>query len=230
MQNRIIGILGRKGSGKSCMLRQVVAEVCRLLVFDPLCEHGEICPNRLDSIERLVAFLRWTRGKPVWRAHFVPHGDLYDQFDLFCRWVYHRGGMTLAIEEVPMFVHPNWAPMGFSEILRLGRHRQINMVWTAQRAAEVARQVTACTDVFVLFSQTEARDLDALAQRCGPEIAVKVARLGLHDYLVWDVVARRELVPSGSNWFERVRTCSHKFMSVRSERKRGGVDLQDGGV
>jgi len=219
MQNRIIGILGRKGSGKSCALRRVVAQVRRLLVFDPLCEHAEICPNRLDSIDRLAAFLRWTRGRSVWRAHFVPHGDLREQFDLFCKWAYHRGSLTLAIEEVPMMVHPNWAPAGFSEVLRLGRHRRVNVVWTAQRAAEVARQVTACTDVWVLFSQTEGRDLDALAERCGPEIAAKVARLGMHDYLVWDVIARAERhCPLEELCFERIEPAS-KFKVIAGGRE-----------
>jgi hypothetical protein len=190
MQNRIIGILGRKGSGKSCALRELVAEVPRLLIWDPMCEHGSLCPNRLDNLQRLVAFLHWSRGKSVWRAHYVPHGDLVEEFDLVAKWVYRYGRMVLAVEEVPMVCQPNWVPPGFDHIIRLGRHRRIDVVWTGQRAAEIARRLTAATDVFVLFAQTEARDLEALADRCGVEVAAQVSRLGLHDRLVWDVLNR----------------------------------------
>jgi hypothetical protein len=89
-----------------------------------------------------------------------------------------------------MVCQPNWVPPGFDHIIRLGRHRRIDVVWTGQRAAEIARRLTAATDVFVLFAQTEARDLEALADRCGVEVAAQVSRLGLHDRLVWDVLNR----------------------------------------
>jgi hypothetical protein len=190
MQNRIIGVLGRKGSGKSCALRELVAHAPRLLVWDPMAEHGGLCRNRLESIQRLVAFLHWTRGKSVWTAHYVPHHDLAEEFNLLAGWVYRYGRMVLAVEEVPMISQPNWVPPEFDRIIRLGRHRRIDLVWTGQRAAEIARRLTAATDVFVFYAQTEARDLEALADRCGAEVAAEVSRLGLHDRVVWDVLNR----------------------------------------
>ncbi len=83
------------------------------------------------------------------------------------------------------------------KLIRTGRHRQIDITWTAQRASECARTLTSLTDEFVLFSQTEPRDLDAIAARCGDEVARKVAELGRHDYITWDVGARRLLEHSG---------------------------------
>jgi hypothetical protein len=44
-----------------------------------------------------------------------------------------------------------------------------------------------------LFSSTEPRDLDAIADRCGIAVAEKVSRLPLHGFIVWDVIARKEL-------------------------------------
>ena len=54
--------------------------------------------------------------------------------------------------------------------------------------AEVSRRITSATDRFVLFAHTEPRDLDAIADRCGREVAERVARLPLHGKLVWDAV------------------------------------------
>jgi len=190
VQNRIVGILGRKGSGKSCALRELVARAPRLVVWDPMAEHGALCLNHLESIQRLVRFLHWSRGRSSWSANYVPHHDLAEEFNLFAGWIYRYGRMLVAVEEVPMISQPNWVPPEFDRLIRLGRHRQIDLVWTGQRAAEIARRLTAATDVFVLYAQTEARDLDALADRCGAEVAEKVSRLGLHGRLVFDVLGR----------------------------------------
>jgi ABC-type cobalamin/Fe3+-siderophores transport system ATPase subunit len=39
LQNRIVAIIGRKGSGKSTMLAERLKTADRLVVFDPLSEH-----------------------------------------------------------------------------------------------------------------------------------------------------------------------------------------------
>ena len=39
LQNRIVAVIGRKGSGKSTMLAERLKTVDRLVVFDPLGEH-----------------------------------------------------------------------------------------------------------------------------------------------------------------------------------------------
>jgi hypothetical protein len=59
--------------------------------------------------------------------------------------------------------------------------------------AEVARRLTAATDYFVLFSHTEPRDLNGIAERCGQTVARRVAELDRHGRLVWDAVGAREL-------------------------------------
>ena len=74
--------------------------------------------------------------------------------------------------------------------------RHIDIAWTAQRAAEVPKTLTALTDLWILFSQVEPRDLSALADRCGREVADRVAGLGLHDFFVFDAVSHEVVEPS----------------------------------
>ena len=93
-----------------------------------------------------------------------------------------------------MISQPNWLPDGFDRLMRLGRHRAISMVWTAQRMSEVARRLTSATDRFVLFRHTEPRDIEAIAQRCGIEVADRVARLGQHEMLEWDAMSQQIVV------------------------------------
>lgn len=46
------------------------------------------------------------------------------------------------------------------------------------------------------YAQTEPRDLDAIAERCGHDVAGNVAKLGLHDSFLWDVIEREIIADS----------------------------------
>lgn len=110
--------------------------------------------------------------------------------------------MLFVVEEAPWVLKAGYMPPAFGKIVRTGRHRQIDLLWTAQRASEVSRTLTSATDVWIFYSQTEPRDLDAIAERCGREIADKTAGLGLHDSFVWDVI-EREIMPDSPRLLKR---------------------------
>lgn len=192
VQNRIIGIIGRKGSGKSTFARRMLEHCPRLFLFDVMGEHRWI-PNTFRDIEKADEFLAWGEREEYFAGRYVPVGDVAEEFTELAEIVFEQGDMTFAVEEVPLLCSASYLPPEFGRLVRLGRHRQVNLVWTAQRAAEVSRTLTAMTDIFVLFSSTEPRDLEAIADRCGAEIAQKVSRLGLHDLIIWNVIERREV-------------------------------------
>jgi hypothetical protein len=184
----IVGIAGRRGSGKSTMARRLLERCHRLVIWDPMAEHSW-CPNRLSSPVRLERFLMWADPQDAFAARYVPeHADLVGEFEDVCELVFDFGRLVFGIEEVPMLCTPGALPGQFDRLVRLGRHERVSMVWTAQRMVEVARRLTAATDYFVLFSHTEPRDLDGIAERCGAEVARQVADLPRHGWLVWDAV------------------------------------------
>ncbi len=193
MQNEIIAIVGRKGSGKSTALRRIMEPLPCIVLWDPLGEHCW-CPNPIQTAERLREFFRWARGQERFGARFIAHSNLPMAFDGFADLVYRRGNLVVGVEEVPMISEPNWLPDGFDRLVRLGRHRGIDLVWTAQRMSEVARRLTSATDRFLLFRHTEPRDIDAIQARCGIDVADRVARLGQHEMLEWDVLSQQIIV------------------------------------
>jgi ABC-type cobalamin/Fe3+-siderophores transport system ATPase subunit len=186
VQNKITAILGRKGSGKSRMLRDLLGKEPRIVLWDVLGEHNW-CPNRIADLAQLDGFFSWTRKREKFAARFVPLNALESTFDPVCDMVYRRGHLAFGVEEVAMISQPNWLPEGFDKMVRLGRHRVVDILWTSQRAGEVARRLTAQTDVFIIFRHTEPRDLDAIADRCGSEVRDQVSQLREHDHLVWNV-------------------------------------------
>jgi len=208
LQNRIVAIIGRKGSGKSTTLAERLKTADRLVVFDPLGEHcgkKDWLPNEISSLSELENFFRWNRKRGQFAAGYVPGEDLEEEVEGVAGVLYQRGNLVFGIEEVPLICSPSYLPPVLGKLIRTGRHRQIDITWTAQRASECARTLTSLTDEFVLFSQTEPRDLDAIAARCGDEVARKVAELGRHDYITWDVGARSLVEHSSAGTQDRKR-------------------------
>ncbi|MGH9475073.1 MAG: hypothetical protein ACRD1C_01945 [Terriglobales bacterium] len=197
VQNRIIGVVGRKGSGKSTKLRQLLRYCPRWVAFDPMRDHAALAAgNVFESIPGLARFLRWSREQPTFAGVYVPQGDPAEEIEEASRLVYARGGLCFVCEEVPLYTQAGYIPPLFGRLIRTGRHRRIDVSWTAQRAAEVPKTLTSLTDSWVLFSQTEPKDLAALAERCGREVADRVASLGAHEFVLWDAVARTYLADS----------------------------------
>lgn len=197
IQNRIVGIVGRKGSGKSSRLRELLRYTPRFAIFDVMSEHAPAdAKNRFETPAELTRFLKWSREQQTFACTYVPQSEPEEEIEEVSRLVYARGGLCFVCEEVPLYTQPGYMPPLLGKLVRTGRHKQIDICWTAQRAAEVSKTLTALTDVWILFSQVEPRDLDALAERCGPEVAERVAKLGLHDYFVWDAIAHDEVEDS----------------------------------
>jgi hypothetical protein len=193
IQNRIVGVIGRKGSGKSTRFEELLETRDRIIIFDPMAEH-DWTPNELAGpkpVERAQEFFAWAKRKPQWAANFVPGDDLEADLEELSRMVYSQGDCAFGVEEISLVCTANQMPKKFGKLVRTGRHRGIDLYWTGLRASEVPRTLTSLTDEFHFFSQTEPLDLDKIAGRCGPEVAGAVARLGMHGNLTWDVINRR---------------------------------------
>src|SRR5690349_3170639 len=76
-QNKIIGVAGRKGSGKSTIARKILECSPRLFMFDTMGEHAWI-PERFENLEQSVMFLMETPYRETFMGSLVPSGDDFD--------------------------------------------------------------------------------------------------------------------------------------------------------
>jgi hypothetical protein len=193
-QNRIIACAGRKGSGKSTLAKEILPQCPRLFIYDTMGEH-RWCPDTFDDLDQAQIYLMESPRYETFMGRYVPEGDDEEKdFSTICETVYDQGNMLFAIEEVVMLgCTPNYAPSKFRKIIRLGRHRNIDMLYTTQRLGECPRMLTAATDVFILFAHSEPRDLDRIQERCGVEVSRKVASFQDHEFLIFDVATKKEM-------------------------------------
>lgn len=194
-QNRIIACAGRKGSGKSTKAREILQQINRLFIYDTMGEH-RWCPDSFEELDAAVIYLMESRAyEGGFMARYVPEADDEEaDFSEVCNVVYEQGNMMFAIEEVAMLgCSPNHSPKKFKRLMRLGRHRNVDMLYTTQRLEEIPVSLRSATDVFILFSHTEPLALKAIAERCGDDIASKVAAFEGHEFLVYDVNLKKEV-------------------------------------
>jgi hypothetical protein len=160
----------------------------RLVVVDVLGEHN--FGQRVSDLDEALEMLDAVQDRECFALTIQPgRGDLASVIDTVCDAVFEVGKLTLALEEIPHYCTAGSIPEGLDVLARMGRHRQVDLVYTGQRFAELPRRLTATTDFFILFGQREPRDLEALADRVGRELAERVAGLPLHGRLVYDVVS-----------------------------------------
>jgi hypothetical protein len=214
LRNRVIGIAGRKGSGKSALTREILKHCMREFVFDTMGEHTWV-PEKFNSLDEAWVYIAMHGGDPqpfqgAYVAEDAGDESLDTDFAEICTAVWESGNMTLAVEELPMLSEPNYVPPAFNRLVRLGRHRSVNILYTGQRLSECPRRVTAATDIFALFHTSEPGDLDRIAERCGPETAEVVSHLGDHEFVIYDV-ATRGLVLIDSKWYDFVLNVNEQW-------------------
>jgi hypothetical protein len=192
LQNRIIGVVGRKGSGKSTLAKRILEHSPRVFVFDNMGEHNWV-PNTFRDLNDADEFLAWADMQEAFAGRYIPEDDISRDFADLATIAYQQGNLLLAVEEIPLLCSASHIPPELGRLVRLGRHKCVSMLWTAQRMAEVSRTLTAMTDYFVLFAASEPRDVDAIRDRCGAEVAEKTSSLGLHEFLIYDVIGHCEL-------------------------------------
>lgn len=176
-RNAIIGCVGLRGSGKSTALKEIVCCRPRLVVVDLMAEHrfGEVVSELEEAFEVLDA----VQGREKFVLTIQPgRGDLADVVDQVCDCVFDIGNLTLALEEIPHYCTAGSMPEGLDVLARMGRHQRVDLIYTGQRFAELPRRLSATTGVFVLSGQREPRDLEALAERVGRDVAGQVPCMG----------------------------------------------------
>jgi hypothetical protein len=193
MQNRIVLIVGFRGSGKSTVASSILRANNGIFLFDPHFDPAySWIPNTARSVEQLEDYSRWRREANPKRIglRYVPDGrlDPFDALNDFCAWAWTWRNIWLCIEEVSESTRsPSAAgmPPELRRIVNQGRHRGINQVYCGLRYAEIPRPISAGADVQILFACREPLDLDAMRNRVGSEATERVEGLGRHEALVF---------------------------------------------
>lgn len=154
-------IVGKRGRGKTSLVAEILVrqEWDQIFIFDYCGEFGDFAIPGFCYVET-------------------------DGFRDFCHGVWNnsRAGVEtlLVLDEVAMYGKYNYL---VEHIYRLGRHKQIQIVATAQRPAILPVIVRSQTDLWYFFSVSEPADIDYVSKVVPKEDLEVIVGLERFQYL-----------------------------------------------
>jgi len=163
--NEIIGINGKKGSGKSYFVQhKIIPSLGAFIILDKMEEYrgGMVFENpgiMKTYIQRMIkagkmykCIFRWTNDdqiEQVWEMLCDGEKMLLENF-------------TLVVEEVDLYCDSYGIQPELDYLIRYGRHDSVSLIWVSRSPFEINRMLTRLTDVYVTFVQSEPRDINWL--------------------------------------------------------------------
>jgi hypothetical protein len=190
----VIAIFGRRGTGKTTKLRELMRRAPRLFVFDHMAEF-QTEPGAEVHYELAAAILRLKRSSSggLARVVFTPASQVTPElFDLACRVPFAIHGLTFVVDEIDSLagsVNPP-APESFRRLIHFGRHIGCATIVASRRPADVPRLLSSQATRVICFAQTEPADLKWLRSVVGPR-ADELPRLADLHYLDFDMGTRQ---------------------------------------
>jgi hypothetical protein len=98
-------------------------------------------------------------------------------FELFIAACFERQHMMMIIDEAHFLCSRQYIPVTFFEAVATGRHQFLDIVFVGFRFQEIHPVLTSNADELYLWCITEPRDIEGIRDRCGEEVAERVAAL-----------------------------------------------------
>ena len=187
LRNKISAIFGPRGSGKTYLAAGMYGKESRAVCYN-LAEDAEFRSRATnfavggrDKARELWKLMRKPENK--FRIDFIPtdldfgrkvSAESLEEISLLC-WDAHD--VTLYFDEAHMLLSSGYAPPAFRTLYLRGRHHQVSIVMIQHRMAAIPKEFTYNVEAFYFFQTSEPTDLDAIADRCGEEVAVQVSGL-----------------------------------------------------
>jgi hypothetical protein len=182
-------VIGITGAGKSHYAKKRVMEhVGRVAVWDIKREYpleqvtieefmSEASANLLDRADLRIAVVPSTAG-------YADLEELSEKFAAFGKVMRTAHECLLVVDEIGILDGAALRELVY--LAALGRDWGLAMVLVAQRAVQIPLTARSQASRIVSFRQTTRRDIDALADIIGTDLAEQVPALPRHKCVEWD--------------------------------------------
>ena len=235
-------LCGPVSSGKTWLMQQWIQGFTRSVIIDTTAafiadenfEHLHGQPKALcDRIEQNEFYYRIAYHPMVmeidfeWVAHAMWHSAPP-------RW--------LIVDEVQQAIGDSLSPMG-TLICQVARHNLLGFIGAAQRIADVNKSFTSSCRMVILFQTSEVRDIIAVQDRWGKEIAEAVMQLQPCIYddstkevkqtpecLVWVRGLGHKIFSLGDKKFDQTENLWHEISAEAQKEQAPSSSQQDSGM
>jgi energy-coupling factor transporter ATP-binding protein EcfA2 len=185
-EKKIILVIGKRGSGKSYLVKKLIENETRLLVYDVMSESNPPYFGVTFLTEEKNQFTWFWRQfyKRDFRLVYRPINPKAE-IDWIAQCVFALGNMTFVCEEIDSFCTSYDMPESFRYIVQRGRHKNITLIGVTPAPFGINRDLTRQAKEIYVFNTNEPRDIQYLKDLLGNEIEKKIGELKLYEYVKW---------------------------------------------
>lgn len=189
----IVAVFGRRGSGKSTLVKHRLRDQRRVVVFDTVREYGAEGFVQVETVRNLREALsaNWQGG---FRIAFVPPArGRRDAFDLVSRLIlraqrpYFEGAdsreILFVVEEADTVYGLDSDSDAFTECILQGRHYGVNILFVTQRPKLVAPTLRGNARQWFVLPLDYHEDRAEVLRRTGNEWREAMRTLANHHFL-----------------------------------------------
>jgi hypothetical protein len=188
IENRIVGVIGPKGSGKTYRSARMFAKEKRAVLYQPVRVNTEadefstdiIETGRPEDLERVIGKEEFRCVYKVQDEEIVYVGKanrcVYTSAPVIFKSCYNVGSLTLYCDEAHKVLNQGMCDGEVSRVIELCRNNSLSITYMAQ-SMEVTREIRRNTDELYLYRLREPGDLEKIEERCGAVTAERVANL-----------------------------------------------------
>ncbi len=136
--------------GKTTIARILSRQFGRIMIVDPMSEYSDtvLTPTAHDA-------LVYMKHNKKFRISIEDGLELEN----FIKLAWCVEDVCLHIEEIDLIANNKSMPFPLENIIKRGRHRNISLIGTSRRPAEISRLFTSQSSDFYIFNTSEPRDI-----------------------------------------------------------------------
>lgn len=171
-------VAGKKGSGKTRLVKRGLARVARFVVWDIKGEYALTTVGVPDArcwFDLRHFFLHLRSGGSIEREVFACPSA---QFDTWCKWIAKTGNLVVVIEELGRHCGANGrARPALLDLFERSRHFNVDLIATTARIARVPIDLRIQVDELLLSRHSEPTDCTYLESWLGGPARLRAQEL-----------------------------------------------------
>ena len=180
--NEVIVITGQRGKGKSTYIKNHIEDYDRVVIFDLLGEFTYY--HTSHTLEEFFKELSKNKKEDFFILNYYNPKNSERDFEIICKAINRNENLMFVIDELDYFCSANYIPHSFAEIIKRGRHQNLNVMIATRRPHEIPRLVTSQVSQFITFRHLEIRDLEYMKDVCGFD-KEEIQSLPDFNFLCW---------------------------------------------